>query len=315
MNKITVFAPSTVANVGCGYDIMGFALEKVGDLITIEKNNNAELKIRDILGCEGLPYEPEKNVATVAIKALLDDLNLSNGYDVTIQKKMHPGSGLGSSASSAAGAVFAVNALLEEPLNKEKLIPYAMEGERVASEHAHADNVAPALLGGFTIIRSYDPLDIISIKYPEELKVLIIYPLIEVKTSSAKRILRQQLELKTAIKQWGNVAALTAGLINNDYDLIKKSINDYVAEPYRSILIPLYDEAKKVALDNGALGYNISGSGPSMFSFCQSVEEAEVIESKIKKLYKDHLIDCMSLISPINPRGTEIISQYEVLQH
>ena len=305
--SVKVFAPATVANVGCGFDVMGFALEGLGDEMVVQKRNEPGIEIKAMIGAPNIPLDAKSNVAGVAGNALLQALDSEQGFEMTIEKKVSAGSGLGSSASSAAGAVYAINWLLGKPLTTQELIPFAMEGEKMASALAHADNVAPSLLGGFTIVRSYDPLDVIRVDFPPDLHVVVIYPQIAIKTASAKKMLRTQIDLPVAIRQWGNVATLTAGMIKGDYDLIARSVEDYVAEPSRSILIPLYAEAKKLALSLGAKGYNISGSGPAMFAFCQGERPASTIMKAVTNLYLEHQIDCKSYLSRINPRGTELM--------
>ncbi len=309
MNSIKVFAPATVANVACGFDVMGFAVEGIGDEIIVKKTNAPGLRVTAIHGCEGLPTEPEKNVATVAVQALLNALTEKpdQGFEFEITKKVSGGSGLGSSASSSSAAVYAVNKLLGDPFSDKELVRFAMEGERAASGLPHADNVAPSLLGGFTLVRSYDPLDVIELDYPKELYVSVVHPQIEVKTSDSKRILRRQIELKDAIKQWGNVGGLVAGLAKGDYELIGRSLVDVVAEPTRSMLIPLFSEVKNSAMELGALGCSISGSGPSIFALSKDLSTAEIVSQKFKEIYSSNDIDANVYVSPINAKGAEVI--------
>ncbi len=309
MDQIKVFAPATVANVACGFDVMGFALEAIGDEIIVSKTDAPGLKITEITGCEGLPTDPKKNVATVAVQALLDSLQDKPpfGFQFKLRKNVTGGSGLGSSASSSAAAVFAVNKLLNEPFSRQELISFAMEGEKAASGHPHADNVAPSLLGGFTLVRGYNPLDVIELDYPEELFATIVHPQIEVKTSDSKKILKRQISLKDAITQWGNVGGLVAGLAKGDYDLIGRSMKDVIAEPVRSMLIPLFKEAKQSANEEGALGCSISGSGPSIFALSKGKSIADKVASAFKIIYESNEIDANVYVSGINPIGSEVI--------
>lgn len=309
MDKIKVFAPATVANVACGFDIMGFAIEGIGDEITVSKTETPGLKITDIKGCDGLPTEPEKNVATVAVQALLDALDVKPnfGIEFKIYKNVIAGSGLGSSASSSSAAVYGVNELLGNPFTKSELVRFAMQGEIAASGNAHADNVAPSLLGGFTLVRSYTPLDVIKLDYPKELYATIVHPQIEIKTSDSKRILRKEIALKDAITQWGNVGGLVSGLAKGDYDLIGRSLHDVIAEPVRSMLIPFFNEIKASALKNGALGSSISGSGPSIFALSKNKKTADLIGKDFKRIYDSNTIDANIYISKINEKGTEVI--------
>ncbi|MFY0687055.1 MAG: homoserine kinase [Cyclobacteriaceae bacterium] len=307
MDEIKVFAPATVANVGCGYDILGFALTDVGDELTLKKRTDSELVVTSIEGAEGIPTDPEKNVATVSIKAMLEALGSKQGFELSIKKNIAAGSGLGSSASSSAAAVFAANELLDRPYSKAELVQFAMEGERAASSKPHADNVAPSLMGGFTVIRSYDPLDLFNIPFPKELEVVVIFPLVEVKTSDAKKILKKQVNLSDAVAQWGNVAGLVSGLIEGNFARIGRSLQDVIVEPVRSILIPYYDEVKAMAMEKGALGFNISGSGPSMFALTNDRSKSEAIRENAQKLYDEQGIEIRSFISPINATGAEVI--------
>ncbi len=309
MDQIKVFAPATVANVACGFDVMGFALEHIGDELTVSRTSKPGLSISEITGCDGLPFHPQKNVATVAAQAFLDALDNStnSGFDFKICKKVMGGSGLGSSASSSSASVFAMNELLGQPFTKTELVQFAMEGERAASGLPHADNVAPSLLGGFTLVRSYDPLDVIELDYPESLKVVVVHPQIEIKTADSKKILRREILLKDAITQWGNVGGLVAGLAKHDFDLISRSLEDVIAEPIRSMLIPLFKEAKQMALDSGALGCSISGSGPSIFALCINEETASLIGKQFEELYTSNGIEVNVYLSGINAQGAEVI--------
>ncbi|UII28033.1 homoserine kinase [Fulvivirga maritima] len=306
MEKIKVFAPATVANVGPGFDVLGLALDGIGDELEVIKSDKG-IKINPIPGFEDLPLDPKKNVIGVAIQALLDEARLSDGFEINVKKRVMPGSGLGSSASSSAAAVFAANELLGQPFSKQELVKFAMEGERCASGKAHADNVTPALLGGFTIVRSYSPLDVINVPYPKDLHVVVVHPQIEVKTSDSKRILKKDVSLETAISQWGNVAGLIAGLATENYELIGRSLEDYIVEPIRSVLIPGYDKAKKLALDNGALGCSISGSGPSIFALTKGKAIAEKIGEAFTNYYSLLEIDHKVYLSAINAEGAKVI--------
>lgn len=307
MESIKVFSPASVANVSCGYDIFGFALESIGDEIILTKRKDSKLVITDVQGAD-LPTSPDKNVATVAISSLLERLHSAQGFDLQIRKNVNPGSGLGSSASSAAGAAFAANLLLGEPFSKSELIVDAMAGEIVASQSAHADNVSPAMLGGFTVVRSCEPeVDVFQIDYPEDLVVLIIFPQTQIKTAEAKRMLGDTIPLNKARTQWGNVAGLAIGMMKQDWGLIQRSLVDVVAEPVRKTLIPHYEDVKEIAMKHGALGFNISGSGPSMFSFFRSEEAARAGIAEVREIYDRLSIESFFHISRINPKGTHIV--------
>ncbi len=274
---IKVFAPASVANVSCGFDILGFPINNTGDIIEVKAIENKEIQIESIDGSGNLSTNPENNVCGVVAKAMLEAANVSHGISIKLTKGILPGSGLGSSAASSAGAAFVVNKLLNEPFSETQLVEFSMLGEALASGTPHADNVAPALLGGFVAIRSYTPLDIVKIPVPEQLYCTVIHPKIELRTELSRNVLKKQVDLKTAIKQWGNIAGLIAGLYSNDYELIGRSLNDYIIEPIRSLLIPGFNEITNAAKQAGALGCGISGSGPSIFS----LSKGEVMAKKV----------------------------------
>ena len=276
----------------------------VGDEMTIRKVAKKGVTITKIIG-QKLPLETHNNVAGVAALALLSETDSEFGFEIEIDKRIKPGSGIGSSAASSAGAVWAINELLGKPFGSTDLVRFAMEGERLATGVAHADNVAPALFGGFTLVRSYQPLDIISIHTPEELYATVIHPQIEVKTSDAREILKTTVSLKDAIKQWGNVGGLISGLYTEDYDLIGRSLEDHIIEPIRSILIPAFDAVKQNSLKAGALGCGISGSGPSIFALSKGEETAEKVAEAMKSVYENVGIDYDIHISKVNKQGVK----------
>lgn len=302
MKSIRVFCPGTIANVSCGFDVLGLSLAGVGEYMTVTQTPTKGITISEITG-QDLPLETAKNVAGVAGLALLEALGSEAGFDIKIEKKIKAGSGIGSSAASSAGAAWAINHLLGNPYTTIELIPFAMEGERLASGVAHADNVAPALLGGFTLVRSTDPLDVVSLPSPRELYATVIHPQIEIKTADSRRILKSSLSLKDAITQWGNVGGLVAGLYREDYELIGRSLQDVVIEPVRSILIPGFDEIKAAALNAGALGCGISGSGPSVFALSKGADKAHEVAQQLKEVYTPMGIPFDIHISNINEKG------------
>jgi len=306
--KIRVFAPATVANVSCGFDVLGFALHQPGDEIILEENNTKLLRIKSITGDEGnLPREVENNAASVVIHNILESLGIQLGIDITLHKKMPLGSGLGSSAASSVAGAFAINAFLGNPLSKDQLLKFTMQGEGVACGSEHADNVAPALYGGFVLIRSYDPLDIVQLPTPGKLFATVIHPQIEIKTKDAREILKKEIQLKNAIKQWGNVGGLIAGLYRKDYELIGRSMQDHLIEPIRSILIPGYEQVKKAALKSGVLGCGISGSGPSIFALSKGERIARKASEKMSIEFKKIGVDSDIYISKINSEGPMIL--------
>jgi homoserine kinase len=310
LESVTAFAPASVANVGCGFDIMGFAIREIGDKVTITLRKDKDDTSITMSGYYAgiIPAERHKNTAGVAVNAYLEATgNTDVMLGISMEKNLPLGSGMGSSASSAAAAVFALNKLLGTPLTTKELIPFAMEGERIACGSAHADNVAPSLLGGFVLIRSYNPLDIIQVKCPNELYCTIVHPHIQVKTSDARRILRHDIPLGDVIRQTANAAAFMTGIIREDFDLIGRSICDLLAEPKRTQLIPGYEQARRAALDAGALGFGISGSGPSVFALCKgettSVQAGEVM----KKTFSEAGLASDTYISQLNAPGACIV--------
>ncbi|SKB57599.1 homoserine kinase [Maribacter arcticus] len=305
-NEIKVFCPATVANISCGFDVLGVALDSVGDEMIVRKVSKKGIQITKISG-QDLPKETLNNVAGVAGNAFLLASDYDGGFEIEINKKIKPGSGIGSSAASSAGAVWAMNHLLGNPFNKTELVKFAMEGERLASDVAHADNVAPALFGGFTLVRSYNPLDIVTIPAPSELYVTIIHPQIEIKTSDSRKILKTTISMEIGIKQWGNVGGLVAGLFKEDYALIGRSLEDHIVEPIRSILIPGFDEVKKVSLEAGALGSGISGSGPSIFAFSKGKETALKVGNVMKSIYDKIGIAYEIHVSKVNTEGVKLL--------
>ena len=248
--KIRAFAPATVANVACGFDVLGFAVESPGDEVEITLSDTPGIRFTKITGDEGLlPLDPDKNTVSLVIKEYLKHIGKEGlGIEIELNKQMPLKSGLGSSAASSVVGVWALNQLLGKPLTDLELLPFAMLGEKLAAGAAHADNVAPALLGGFVLIRSYDPLDVVSLPTPEKLYCTLIHPQIEVKTKDARSILRQKVELKLAVEQWGNLRGLIAGIMMSDYDLIGRSLKDSIVEPVRSILIPGFNFSKSLAI-------------------------------------------------------------------
>lgn len=309
MNSVKAFAPATVANVSCGFDIFGFAIQEPGDTVELHKRDEPGIVITNITGDEGrLPRQAEKNSVTVVMLALLKHLGISDlGCEVVLRKNMPLGSGMGSSAASAVAGVVAMNELLGNPLSRQDLLPFAMEGERIASGSAHADNVGPSLLGGFVVIRSYNPLDIFTIPVPDDLYCTLVHPDIEINTKDARFILRNEVSLKNTIAQMGNVAGLVAGLMKADYDLISRSMVDVIIEPVRSILIPEFKNVKQAAISNGALGCSISGAGPSMFALSRGIENAKNAGKAMQERFASAGIDSAVHVSGINQGGAVIL--------
>lgn len=305
MQEVCVLAPATVSNVVCGFDCLGFALEKPFDEMTVRKIAERTVKIinRDNFN---LPTDPQKNVAGVTLIAMLAAIDADFAFEIEITKNIKPGSGIGSSSASSCGAAIAANRLLGDKFTKLELVNFAMEGEKLASGERHADNVAPSIFGGFTLVRSTDPLDIISLDFPE-LYATVIHPQIEIKTSEARAILPKEVPLKTAIRQWGNLGSLVAGLAQGDYDLIARSMEDYIVEPTRKSLIPKFDDVKKVSFNAGALGGGISGSGPSMFMLSKTMETADNVEQAMRIVYEQTGIEFNIYVSAISRDGVKFV--------
>jgi len=309
--SIKVFAPATVANVACGFDVLGFAVDAPGDVITMQLTDKPDTVITSISGDGGrLPKAAEKNTAGVAVNAFLKQLNITQGVEITIEKNLPLGSGMGSSAASSAAAVVAINELLGKPLSREALVPFAMEAERIACGAAHADNVAPAIMGGFVLIRSYAPLDLIRIPSPDNLYCVVVTPNIELRTEDARKVLKQEITMKDAIQQWGNLAGLIAGLMQKDYALIGRSLQDVIVEPMRALLIPGFEEVKIAALESGVLGCSISGSGPSIFALATSNQIAENAGAAMKDALNKIGLEGTIYVSKINDEGARVIEQF-----
>ena len=302
---IQIKSPATIANLVCGFDILGLAVEEPYDLMTIERSEHPGIEIVH-LDDYHLSTVPAENVAGGALLAMLEDVIDAPGIKLTIDKKIKPGSGLGSSAASAAGAVMAASKIIHQKFTQEDLIRYAMYGEKVASGVKHADNITPCLMGGVTLIRSIKPLDVVPLNSPD-LHITIVHPQIEVKTSDARQILKKEVQLKQAIKQWGNIAGLVAGFEKGDYALIGRSLEDGIIEPVRSILIPGFDQVKLLSKEAGALGGGISGSGPSLFMLSKDDATAKAVEQVMKDVYSKIGIDFKTYVTKLNKEGIKII--------
>jgi homoserine kinase len=304
--SVTVHSPGTVANLVCGFDILGLALNAPYDVMRVKLLDEPSVIIHNKDNFN-LPTEPEKNVAGVVLLSMIERMGNKIGFEIEIKKHIKPGSGIGSSAASAAGAAVAANHLLGNIFSNDELVQFAMNGEKLASGVKHADNIAPCILGGVSLVRCIYPLDIISIASPD-LFVTVVHPQIEVRTSDARQILRQQILLKDAIRQWGNIAGLVTGFLKNDLDLIGRSLEDVIIEPVRSILIPGFDEVKSKCKEAGALGGGISGSGPSVFMLSRDEATAKNVESVMKAVYNKIGIDYNTYVTTINKKGVEVVN-------
>jgi homoserine kinase len=306
MDYLKIFSPATVANVSCGFDSLGFAVDAVGDEMTFTKTAEKGVRILQITGAK-LTYNVDENAASAVVKKMLNEANANFGVALTIHKGFSPGSGLGSSAASAAGAAFGTNQLLGAMYSKLELTKFAMFGEQVACGTAIADNVAAAIYGGFVLVRSYQPLDIIKLPVPKKLRVVAIHPQIQIKTKDARAVLPTKIPLKDAVIQWANLGGLVSGLYTENYQLISNSLVDVVAEPARKCLIPFFDAVQNAAKKAGALGAGISGSGPTIFALCKGDKIAEVVHKSIEESYSNKGIDFEMFISKVNQIGIKII--------
>lgn len=306
---VKAYAPASIGNVSCGFDVMGLAVNAPGDEVIITLNDSGTVTLENIEGDHGkLPREAEANTAGVAVMEYLKAINSKQGAAITLIKNLPLGSGMGSSAASAVAAVVAINALMDNRLPKKELLPFVMQAEFVACGSAHADNAAPSLLGGLILIRDNHPLDIVEIPTPDELMCVLVHPHVEVKTRDARQVLKQSVPLKDAITQWGNTAALVAGMMKPDYELIGRSLQDVVAEPVRSVLIPGFHTLKAKAVEAGALGCGISGSGPTVFAFCKGNTIAQQVGEVMQKNFAALELQSEVYISKVNKEGARIIS-------
>jgi len=306
--SITVFAPATVSNVGCGFDTMGFALHQPGDIVSLKLRSDKQVRITKITGDGGvLPTDIKKNTATVAILEFLKNYDKNIGVDVEIRKKMPIGSGLGSSAASSVAGVYGLNKLLDNPFTEIQVLDFAIKGESIASGAIHADNVAPSLMGGFVLIRDYNPIEIIKLPVPKNLYCAVIYPHIIIETKTARKLIKKQLSIPAARKHFGNIGSLVSSLYESNIDLLSRTIHDEISEPARSTLIPGYNEIKNSALDAGAFGCSISGSGPSIFAFAKSKSGAEKIGNAMKTAVLNNGMKATLYVSKINSSGPKII--------
>ena len=307
MKEIKVFAPASIANLSCGYDILGVCLDNIGDEITVRKTKKKGITIKKVSG-QKLSTDISINVAGVSATALLNESKVDCGFEIEIHKGIKPGSGIGSSAASSAGSVFAINKLIGEPYSNKELIKFAMQGEMAASGSKHADNVAAVLLGGFTFVRNSVENDYFKLNTPIEIAFTVIHPKIELKTKDSRAVIKDKVSIKNMIEQSANLGAFISGLYTEDYDLIRRSVKDVVIEPLRSVLIPKFEEIKSASINSGALSCGISGSGPSVFAISKGITTANKVGEAMTKVYRNLNLEYDIHISYVNDKGIRILN-------
>ena len=306
MNQIKIFSPASVSNICCGFDVLGFSIDGIGDELRITKSTNKGVNIKEIKGYN-VPLQNNKNTASVAAQALLDHLKINEGFDIEINKKIKPGSGIGSSAASAVGAVYGINKLLGNPLKHEELLKFAMKGEFVSSKTAPADNVASALYGGTILVNNRENYNVIKLPVPKSLYAIIHHPLIEIKTSDSRGVLPKSIDLKIASDQLSALGGFIHSLHTQDFDLMKISLKDYLVEQFRSDYVPAFNEVKTIADLNNTICCSISGSGPSIFTLVNSLNDAKRLKLVFDEIYKDKKLEFNSYITSLNSKGVHEI--------
>ncbi len=306
-NSATAFAPATTGNVGVGFDVLGVALDCIGDTVTVIKTSN--VGVIEISGLSGtaIPLAPEKNTATAGLLQMIRDLALPFGFKVRIKKGIPLGSGMGGSAASAVAGVVAANALLKKPLSKQELLNYALIGESVATGSVHADNVAPCLFGGLVLVQATEPLNIVSIPFPAKLELVVVLPNARLDTKRARSVLRPEASLKIFVEQSANLAGFIAGCFQKDLKLIGSSLKDVLIEPQRAHLIAGFHDVKTAAIQAGALGCGISGAGPAVFAIVEKSTGGKVKRAMLAAFNAAGSGPARGWISPINKEGAYLV--------
>ena len=311
MKKVCAFAPATIANLSVGFDVLGLALDSIGDKVEVVYNNTTENRILEIRNGAKLPLDSEKNCCTVVIQKMQEKLDSFKGVDLRIEKGFKSGSGLGSSSASSAAAAFAYNELIGRPFSEQELVAFAAEGERIACGAAHADNVAPAVMGGLVLVRAHNPIDVIRLPLPQDLYAVLLFPDVEINTADSRAVMQSNISLKSACNQWANLGAFVASLYQNDLDLMARAFQDFVAEPVRSTFIPKFSSLKKAALENEAIGFGISGSGPSVFALAKGKVQAAVIKNQMTAVFKGTSVKTMSFVESLSGnQGSRIVPSF-----
>ena len=309
MDRATAFAPATVSNVACGFDVLGFALHEPGDEVSARWIDGG-VRIDEIVGDYGrLPRDGKKNTAGIAAAAVLRRLGERRGVALTIRKGLPLSSGLGGSGASAVAAVVAVDALAGANLPSDALLSCAFQAERDGAGAAHGDNIAPALMGGFVLVRRPDPPDIIRLPVPDGLTAVVVHPDVEIETARARALLGTTVPLGDAIRQWANLGAFVDALHRRDFAQMARSLEDTVAEPRRSSLLPGFGEVKRAAAEAGALGCSFSGSGPSLFALCESAIIADRVAAAMTRAVRTHVAaGSQTYVSPVARQGARVVT-------
>ena len=306
MNSVKVFSPASVSNVCCGFDVLGFSIDGLGDELIITESDSKKVNIKKVNGYK-VPLAVEENTASVAAQALLDFLNINHGFDIEINKNIKPGSGIGSSAASAVGAVYGINKLLGSPLKKQELLKFAMQGEFISSKTAPADNIASSLYGGLILVNNRVNYNVIELPVPKNLYAVIHHPLLEIKTSDSRRFLPEKVDLKISSEQLASIGGFIHSLHKEDFNLMRLIMKDYLVENYRAEHVPYFKEIKNISESNKAICCSISGSGPSVFSLVKNYNEAIKLKSKFDEIYVKNSVEFNSYITGLNAKGVHTL--------
>ena len=304
MRTATAFAPATVGNVGVGFDLLGHAMVSVGDRVTVTRLERRTV----VVHCDSMtvPEDPATNTASAGLLRLIQDLNLSFGFDVVLEKGIPLGSGMGGSAASAAGAILAASRLLDEPISETELLRYGMIGESVATGSFHPDNLAPCLLGSLVLALGKDPLEVIRIPVPEALHCVVVHPKLRLDTRDARAVLPSHVRVPDFVTQAGMLAGVIAGCYTNDLGLVGRWLQDMIVEPHRGPLVKGFANVKDAALDGGALGCSLSGSGPSLFAWCDGKAAGERVRDRMVAAFAESGVESRGWVSPVSAPGARI---------
>ena len=309
MNSVKVFSPASIGNIGPGFDVLGLAIDGLGDTVEAREISGNEVVIENIFNADhDISNNPDKNTAGIAAKETLRALDIKNGVGLTLTKGMPSGSGLGSSAASAAAGAYAVNELFNGGLSEDELILAAMKGEAYVSGGYFADNVAPSILGGATLTQSIDPLKVSKLGTIDELILVLIIPNIQILTKNSRDVIPNKIDKRHFITNMANTASITAAFCKNDYALLKDNLIDVIFEPARTKLIPWLADIKSAAVKAGADGCTISGAGPTIFAISNSRQRAKKIKYEMEKEFNNHGVECTGFITtPSNAGSREVM--------